>query len=123
MNFAQSFALLIWLSGLNWRRCFPMNKFSVWGLASALQLVNAPTRKSTRMYWLDCATMILEGYQIPLPPYPPIPIQDSDDLAETEMSIACADIYLWLSRRKEFSEFGEAQDIVRDGPSRMVARH
>ena len=42
------------------------------GLASALQLVNAPTRKATRPYWQDCAYMILEGYQIPLPPDAPL---------------------------------------------------
>jgi len=84
------------------------------GLASALQLVNAPTRRSTRQYWLDCAYMIMEGYQIPIPPVPPLPIMDSQDLAETELAISCADIYLWLARRQEFSQFGEAQETVRD---------
>ncbi len=84
------------------------------GLASALQLVNAPTRKSTRSYWLQCAYMILEGYQIPEPPIAPVPIQDSEDLEGTEYSIACADIYLWLSRRKEFKEFCEAYDVVHE---------
>ena len=62
------------------------------GLASALQLVNAPTRKTTRAYWLDCAYMILEGFQIPLPPGAPAPIHDGGDLEATELSIACADI-------------------------------
>ena len=84
------------------------------GLASALQLVNAPTRKGTRAYWLDCAHMILEGYQIPLPDDPPTPIQDGGDLEATEFSIACADIYLWLSRRREFAQFCEAQAQVRE---------
>ena len=84
------------------------------GLASALQLVNAPTRKTTRPYWLDCAYMILEGYQIPVPPDAPVPIRDGGDLAATEFSIACADIYLWLSRRREFAEFGEAHLQVRE---------
>ena len=84
------------------------------GLAEALQLVNAPARKSTRSYWLDCAHMILEGYQIPLPPEAPAPIADSGDLEATELSIACADIYLWLSRRKEFSDYCHAQAEVRE---------
>lgn len=84
------------------------------GLASALQLVNAPTRKATRSYWQDCAYMILEGYQIPLPPDAPLPIRDGGDLDATEFSIACADIYLWLSRRREFSQFCEAHAQVRE---------
>ena len=84
------------------------------GLESALQLVNAPTRKSTRAYWLDCAYMILEGHQIPLPPDAPRPINDGGDLEATEYSIACADIYLWLSRRKEFAANCEAQAQVRE---------
>lgn len=84
------------------------------GLANALQLVNAPARKTTRNYWLDCAYMILEGYQIPLPPEAPEPIDNSADLEATELSIACADIYLWLSRRKEFSHFCEAHAQVRE---------
>ena len=84
------------------------------GLASALQLVNAPARKTTRHYWQDCAHMILEGYQIPVPPDAPELISDGGDLEATELSIACADIYLWLSRRKEFSEFCEAHQQVRE---------
>lgn len=84
------------------------------GLASALQLVNAPTRKATRAYWQDCAYMILEDYQIPLPPNAPSPIQDGGDLDATEASIACADIYLWLSRRREFAQFCEAHAQVRE---------
>ena len=84
------------------------------GLASALQLVNAPTRKTTRPYWLDCAYMILEGHQIPLPPDAPAPINDGGDLEATEFSIACADIYLWLSRRKEFAAFCEGHGQARE---------
>ena len=84
------------------------------GLAAALQLVNAPTRKATRAYWLDCAYMILEGYQIPLPQEPPQSIRDGGDLEAAEFSIACADIYLWLSRRREFSQFGDSHQQVRE---------
>ncbi len=84
------------------------------GLASALQLVNAPTRKATRAYWQDCAYMILENYQIPLPPDAPSPIRDGGDLEATEFSIASADIYLWLSRRREFAQFCDAHAQVRE---------
>ena len=84
------------------------------GLERALQLVNAPTRKSTRAYWLDCAYMIIEGYQMPLPPAAPVPIKDGGDLDATEACIACADVYLWLSQRKEFAACGEAHHQVRE---------
>ena len=91
------------------------------GLGSALQLVNAPTRKGTRAYWLDCAYMILEGYQIPLPEEPPTPIRDGGDLEAAEFSISCADIYLWLSRRREFTQvLRGARPSARRAP-RMVA--
>ena len=84
------------------------------GLERALQLVNAPTRKGTRNYWLDCAYMIIEGYQMPLPPQAPVPIKDGGDLDACETAIACADIYLWLSQRKEFSQYGQEQLPVRE---------
>lgn len=84
------------------------------GLANALQLVNAPTRKSTRPYWMLCANMILEGYQMPLPVEPPIPIESSEDLEDTEQCIASADIYLWLARRKEFGMYADEEDLVRE---------
>ena len=84
------------------------------GLASALQLVNAPTRKTTRPYWMDCAHMILESFQIPLPQDATVPIRDGADLEATEFSIACSDIYLWLSRRREFAQFCEKQGQVRE---------
>ena len=84
------------------------------GLERALQLVNAPTRKGTRAYWLDCAYMIIEGYQMPLPPNAPVPIKDGGDLDATETAIACADIYLWLSQRKEFAANGESHFDVRE---------
>ncbi len=84
------------------------------GLERALQLVNAPTRKGTRAFWLDCAYMIIEGYQMPLPPNAPVPIKDGGDLDATESAIACADIHLWLSQRKEFAQYGEAHQEVRE---------
>jgi hypothetical protein len=72
------------------------------GLAAALKLVNAPTRTSTREYWVDCAYAILSNQIMPLPPRAPARINDVGDLEITETSIACADIYLWLSHRDEF---------------------
>ncbi len=84
------------------------------GLGGALQLVNAPTRKATREYWQDCAYMIIEGYEIPLPPKAPESIRDGGDLEATEFSIACADIYLWLSQRREFAQYCQAHQQVRE---------
>ena len=58
--------------------------------------------------------MILEGYQIPLPADAPVPIRDGGDLDAAEFSIACADIYLWLSRRREFAQYCDAHAQVRE---------
>ncbi|MBX3066377.1 MAG: hypothetical protein KF726_25585 [Anaerolineae bacterium] len=84
------------------------------GLATAVQLVNAPTRESSRSYWLFCARAILSDTDMPLPPPAPNIIDDSSDLDRTEDSITCADIYLWLSNRKEFAGFGGEQEKVRE---------
>lgn len=82
------------------------------GLANALQLVNAPTRKSTRDFWYDCAIAIIDRAPMPLPPPPPEEILDTEDLDYTETCISCADIYLWLAHRHEFEEFGEHIELV-----------
>jgi hypothetical protein len=82
-------------------------------LSNAVQLVNAPTRKSTRPFWYDCAIAIIDKMPMPLPPPPPAEIFDTEDLDYTETCISCADIYLWLAHRKEFSDFAEHKEIVR----------
>lgn len=76
------------------------------GMEKALKLVNAPTRKETRAFWYSCTQHILKEFPMPAPPPPPNKISTSRDLETTEISIACADIYLWLSQRREFSTFG-----------------
>jgi len=83
------------------------------GLAAALQLVNAPTRKSTRDFWYDCACAIIDDMPMPLPPSPPDEILDTGDLDYTETCIASADIYMWLSQRREFQALAEHDKQVR----------
>ncbi len=83
------------------------------GLAHAVQLVNAPTRKSTRDFWYDCAMAIIDRAPMPLPPYPAEEITDTGSLDYTEMCIACADVYLWLAHRREFEDCGEHLEIVK----------
>lgn len=82
------------------------------GIANAVQLVNAPTRKSTRDYWYDCAMSIIHDVQMPVPPAPPDVVNNSSDLDYIEMCIACADVYLWLAHRKEFADFGRQLQAV-----------
>lgn len=84
------------------------------GLEKAVRLINAPARKSSRDYWYACAQSILREKQMPLPPEPAPTIRDSEELDFIENCISCADIYLWLSQRKEFSAFGTAALYVRD---------
>jgi DEXQ-box helicase domain of Suv3/Helicase conserved C-terminal domain len=83
------------------------------GLASALKLVNAPTRKETREYWYRCARAILTDKSMPFPPVAPVQINDSVELEAIEYSISCSDIYLWLSQRPEFNAFGPHEPEVR----------
>lgn len=86
------------------------------GLAAAMRLINAPTRQNTRPYWYDCAQSILAHGTMPLPPTPPVEIINNYDLANAEASVACADIYLWLSRRPEFMRYAP------DAPEVRIAR-
>lgn len=83
------------------------------GLDLALKMVNAPTRQSSRAYWLSCVRAILRNDRMPLPDDPPTLIVDSDDLERTEFCISCADIYLWLARRPEFRYFAPDEDHMR----------
>jgi ATP-dependent RNA helicase SUPV3L1/SUV3 len=82
------------------------------GLAAAVTLTNAPTRESTREYWLRCASAIVGGDALPLPPFPPLPITTQMNLELTETAIACADVYLWLAMRREFAAYGSHKDTV-----------
>jgi ATP-dependent RNA helicase SUPV3L1/SUV3 len=83
------------------------------GLANAVQLVNAPTRNSTRDFWYDCAVAIIDRHPMPLPPAPPAEVLDTEDLDYTETCISSADVYLWLSQRREFADCAEHADLVR----------
>lgn len=84
------------------------------GLEAALRLVNAPTRQSTRSYWLMCAQAILGRKPMPLPPDAPLEITDSFALEAAENSIASADIYLWLGNRREFGMYALHQPHIRE---------
>jgi len=84
------------------------------GLDAAVRMVNAPTRESTRMYWYSCAERIIGYKSMPLPPTAPPRIENGRDLEFTEHAIACADIYLWLSQRDEFSASAPEADEVRE---------
>jgi hypothetical protein len=83
------------------------------GLAAALRIVNAPTRQSTRTYWLRCAHAILAGKSMPMPPDAPQKIVNSSDLDSIEMCVAAADVYLWLANRREFEGYGTDEPEVR----------
>ena len=83
------------------------------GLAAAMRLINAPTRTNTRSYWYECAQSILARQPMTLPPLPPAEIVNSYNLEAAEISVACADIYLWLSRRPEFERYAPDAPEVR----------
>ena len=84
------------------------------GLSAAMKIINAPTRLESRPYWRECVTAILSRATMPLPPRPPKQIRDDVDLQGTEASIGCADIYLWLSQRREFQFSGPDAKTVRE---------
>lgn len=87
---------------------------SLLGLEAALKIVNAPTRQSTRDYWYQCARHILTNKALPLPPVAPTQITNTIELESIEYCVSCADIYLWLSQRREFSNFAPHVDEVRE---------
>jgi len=85
---------------------------AILGLAAAYQLVNAPTRQNSRDYWQQCARAIIERKSLPVPPVSSSHVTDSIDLDRLEMYISYADIYLWLSQRREFEEYApDAHDV------------
>jgi ATP-dependent RNA helicase SUPV3L1/SUV3 len=83
------------------------------GLEAAMKLINAPTQLNTRTYWRTCATAILFGEPMPLPPSVRSKIETSQDLEWAEMCIRSADIYLWLANRHEFMVHGPDAAMVR----------
>ena len=84
------------------------------GLATAMKLINAPTRQSTRPYWYECARSILSDKPMPLPPKAPTEVNTASDLELIESCVSSADIYLWLSCRPEFMAFAPEGEYVRD---------
>jgi hypothetical protein len=84
------------------------------GLEAALKIVNAPTRQSTRDYWYQCARHILTNKALPLPPVAPTQITNTIELESIEYCVSCADIYLWLSQRREFGSFAPHSEEVRE---------
>ena len=91
------------------------------GLGRAMKLVSAPTRENIRFYWRACASAILAESAMPLPPSPPERIRDDLHLEETELSITCADVYLWLSQRQEFQGLGPDAEEVREARAEWSA--
>lgn len=84
----------------------------VLGLGAALQLVNAPTRMSSRDYWYECAQSILANEMLLTPPAIS-PNAEGMLLDQLELLISLADIYLWLSQRSEFRSYATDADEVR----------
>jgi len=82
------------------------------GLAAAYQLVNAPTRTGSRGYWQECARAIIAGQDLPRPEPINVRVRSNFDLDRLESAIANADIYLWLSQRREFEQYApDAADV------------
>jgi hypothetical protein len=84
------------------------------GMEAAVKLVNAPTRENSRDYWRLCSSAIIANQPMPHPPSAPFEIENDHELDQTEKSIACADIYLWLSRRPEFTAFAPDETRIRE---------
>jgi hypothetical protein len=57
---------------------------------------------------------------MPLPEAPEATINSASDLERHEIAIRCADIYLWLSQRKEFASSGPLADEVRSLRRRLT---
>ncbi|NLG99571.1 MAG: hypothetical protein GX491_19620 [Chloroflexi bacterium] len=90
------------------------------GEQTALQLISAPCANNTESYWLDCARAIISRTPMPVPESNlPNKITDSEDLENCELMIRCADIYLWLAQRREFSKYAPDEAWVRDERRRL----
>jgi hypothetical protein len=84
------------------------------GEETALQLISAPCANNTEPYWLACAKAIIAQTDMPLPDDDlPRKIKTSENLEAYELVIRCADIYLWLGQRREFSKYAPDEEMVR----------
>lgn len=84
------------------------------GEETALQLISAPCANNTEPYWLACARAIIARADMPVPENDlPRRITDTASLEACELIIRCADIYLWLAQRREFSRYAPDEDQVR----------
>lgn len=84
------------------------------GEVTALQLISAPCANNTEPYWLMCAKAIIARRDMPVPDDDlPKKITDTQGLESYELVIRCADIYLWLAQRREFSKYAPDEDRVR----------
>jgi hypothetical protein len=92
----------------------PQRDVDTLGLEAALQLINAPARESSQQYWYECARAIIDGEELPLPPDAPRRVTDANQMGEVEAAVACADIYLWLGRRREFNRAAAQSSLVRE---------
>jgi ATP-dependent RNA helicase SUPV3L1/SUV3 len=95
----------------------------VLGIERALTLINAPARKESRDYWVECANAIIQEQILPLPPPPPTTIHEGGLLKEAERVIACMDVYLWLGYRQPFRHLVTDRDGImhqRDGLTREI---
>jgi len=82
------------------------------GVEKALLLVNAPVRRDSQEYWVECATAILRDDLLPLPPPAPTDISEGVTLQQAEAAIACMDIYLWLGYRQPFRHLVEEHERI-----------
>jgi ATP-dependent RNA helicase SUPV3L1/SUV3 len=84
------------------------------GEETALQLISAPCANNTEPYWLSCTRAIIARQDMPVPDDDlPRKITDTESLESYELMIRCADIYLWLAQRREFSRYAPDEDMVR----------
>lgn len=84
------------------------------GEETALHLISAPCANNTEAYWLACAKAIIARKDMPVPDDDlPRKIIDTESLESYELLIRCADIYLWLGQRREFSKYAPDEDQVR----------
>jgi hypothetical protein len=84
------------------------------GEETSVKLISAPCANNTEPYWLACARAIIGRRDMPVPDGDlPRKITDTESLESYELMIRCADIYLWLAQRREFSKYAPEEEFVR----------